>query len=135
MKKYDLAVLLHPDLEIDLEASLKRLDDILAELKAAIKQRDEWGKRKLAYKIAKQNYAIYVFYQLECDPAKVARLDTLLGLNDEVLRYLITQPEPPETDAKATKDKDKASPKPTASKLGGEKKKASPAKAAPSNDG
>lgn len=89
MNKYELAVLLHPDLEIDLEAPLARLDKLLAGVKAKVSKRDDWGKRKLAYPINKQSFAVYVFYRLEMSPAKVADLERGLRLNEEVMRFLV----------------------------------------------
>lgn len=89
MKKYELAVMLHPDLEIDLEAPLARLDELLSSIDAKVTKRDEWGKRRLAYKIAGQDFAVYVFYRLEADPSKMADLERGLRLNEEVLRYLV----------------------------------------------
>lgn len=89
MNRYELAVLLHPDLEIDLEAPLARLDELLAGVKAKVSRRDDWGKRKLAYPINNQSFAVYVFYRLELDPAKVADLERGLRLNEEVIRFLV----------------------------------------------
>lgn len=89
MNKYELAVLLHPDLEIDLEAPLKRLDEALSSVDAKVGKRDNWGKRKLAYTIDGQDFAVYLFYVVEVDPSKISELETALRLNDEVLRYLV----------------------------------------------
>lgn len=93
MRKYELVVLLHPDLEIDLAAPIKRCEDILIEVGAKNLKREDWGKRKLAYQITRQHYAIYIFFRFELQPAKLSRLDTLLRLNGEVLRYLVVQQE------------------------------------------
>lgn len=89
MRQYELALMLHPDLEIDLDAPLKRLDDTLKSVGAEVEKRDDWGKRKLAYRVKGQDFAIYLFYVLSMQPEKVSELESALRLNDEVLRHLI----------------------------------------------
>ncbi len=91
MNKYEVAVVLHPDLEIDMEAPLKRLDDMFKEHKAAVIKRDEWGKRKLAYAINRQNFGVYVFYIVEINPDAVSEIEHSLKLNEEVIRHLIIE--------------------------------------------
>ena len=113
MKQYEVAVLLHPDLEIDLKPPLERLDGMFAELKGKVVKRDEWGKRKLAYPINKQTFAIYYFYLVELDPKEVDELDQALRLNDEVLRHMVVVYEPPTED---DRDEEKSSEKEDASK-------------------
>lgn len=89
MGTYEVAVVLHPDLEIDLEAPMSRVEEVLSNAGATIKNRDEWGKRKLAYPIAGQTFGIYVFYVVEMDGDKVADIRHALQLNEEVIRHLV----------------------------------------------
>lgn len=108
MKQYEVAVLLHPDLEIDLKPPLERLDGMFADLKAKVVKCDEWGKRKLAYPIKKQTFAIYYFYLIELDPKEVEELEQALRLNDEVLRHMVVVYEPPvEDESDETKSREK----------------------------
>ncbi len=89
MRKYEIAVVLHPDLEIDLETTLEKIEAILTKNGGKISKKDNWGKRKLAYKINKQDWGIYVFYQVDTDPAQVAKINQTLRITEEVMRYLI----------------------------------------------
>lgn len=89
MRKYEIAVVLHPDLEIDLEATLKKVEAILTKDSAKITKKDNWGKRKLAYKIRKQDWGIYVFYQVEVEPGRITKLNQALRITEEIMRYLI----------------------------------------------
>ena len=61
MPEYELAVLLHPDLEIDQAKPLSKIEQLISSGDGTIVARDDWGKRKLAYPIKKQQYAIYYF--------------------------------------------------------------------------
>lgn len=99
MREYEVAVILHPDLEIDLEAPLERLNELFERLGARVIKRDDWGKRKLAYPIDRQTFGVYVFYRIECEPDKTTELERNLGLMEEVVRHLlITYEAPVETE-------------------------------------
>lgn len=89
MRKYEIAVVLHPDLEIDLESTLEKIETILTKNGGKITKKDNWGKRKLAYKINKQDWGIYVFYQVDTNPDQVAKINQTLRITEEVMRYLI----------------------------------------------
>lgn len=89
MRKYEIAVVLHPDLEIDLESTLEKIEAILTKNGGKITKKDNWGKRKLAYKINKQDWGIYVFYQIDTEPEQVTKINQTLRITEEVMRYLI----------------------------------------------
>lgn len=89
MRHYEVALVLHPDLEIDIENVLKKIEKILTDLGAKIYKKDNWGKKKLAYKINKQDWGIYVFYEIEIDPAKTRDVNNRLRITEEVIRFLI----------------------------------------------
>lgn len=89
MRNYEIAVVLHPDLEIDLEATIAKIEKILSKNNAKIVKKDNWGKRKLAYKINKQDWGIYVFYQVQVEPSLVTKINQSLRITEEVMRYLI----------------------------------------------
>lgn len=89
MRNYEIAVVLHPDLEIDLATTLEKIEAIITKNGGKITKKDNWGKRKLAYKIKKQDWGIYVFYTVEIDPTKINRINQSLRITEEAMRYLI----------------------------------------------
>lgn len=89
MRLYEIAVVLHPDLEIDLDSASAKVEKIISAAKGKIVKKDNWGKRKLAYKIKKQDWGIYIFYQVELEPTAVAKIDSSLRITEEVMRYLV----------------------------------------------
>ncbi len=93
MDKYELAVLFHPDLEIDLEKATKQVEKLGDAAGGKITATDNWGKRKLAYKIAGHEHAVYVFYTLELPAQGVRTLNDALNITGEVIRHLITKPD------------------------------------------
>lgn len=93
MNQYEIAILYDPDLEVDLEKATSRVEKILTDNGAKITKTDNWGKRKLAYAIKKHEMAIYVFYTVDMPGTNVAKLESILNITDEVIRFLITKPD------------------------------------------
>jgi small subunit ribosomal protein S6 len=93
MAQYEIAVLYHPDLEVDLSKAEEKVTKIISGAGGKITNTDNWGKRKLAYNIKKQEHAIYVFYTVEMPSEGVKQIETTLNITDEVIRYLITKPD------------------------------------------
>ena len=93
MNQYEIAVLYHPDLEVDLSKAEDRVTKIFTDNGGKITGTDNWGKRKLAYNIKGNEHAIYVFYTVELPPASVQKIESTLNITDEVIRFLITKPD------------------------------------------
>lgn len=93
MDSYELAVLFHPDLEIDLEKATAQIEKLVKDAGGKIVETDNWGKRKMAYKIAGHEHAVYVFYTIELPGTGVNQLNNALNITDEVIRFLITKPD------------------------------------------
>ena len=74
MNKYELALVLSPALE---------------RFGAKIEKVDDWGKRKLAYEIAKVNEGFYSFTTFEAPAAAPAEIEARMRIMENVLRYLI----------------------------------------------
>lgn len=93
MNQYEIAVLFDPQLEVDLSKATAKVEKIIADNGGKIVKTDNWGKKKLAYKIAKHDSAIYVFYTVEMPGLGVQKVESTLNITDEVIRYLITRPD------------------------------------------
>jgi small subunit ribosomal protein S6 len=93
LNQYEIAVLFDPQLEIDLSKAEAKIGKIITENKGKITNTDNWGKKKLAYKIDKHDNAIYVFYTVELPGENVANVEKTLNITDEVIRFLITRPD------------------------------------------
>lgn len=93
MNQYEIAVLYHPDLEIDLDKATSRVEKIFKDNGGKVVAQDNWGKRKLAYPIKKNEHAVYVFYTVELPSEGVRKVESTLNITDEVIRFLITKPD------------------------------------------
>jgi small subunit ribosomal protein S6 len=89
MKDYELTVLIHPDLEVDIDTPLAKVRDIIKNAGGTITVEDNWGKKKLMYTIKKQDFAVYVYMQVALPPEALLKISNTLNITDEVLRYLL----------------------------------------------
>jgi len=93
MNQYEIAVLYHPDLEVDLSKAEDKVKKIIADNGGEVTATDNWGKRKLAYNIKGNEHAVYVFYTAQIPPTGVMKIESTLNITDEVIRFLITKPD------------------------------------------
>ncbi len=89
MKEYELTVLIHPDLEADLETPLTKVRDIIKNAGGTIAREDNWGKKKLAYPIKREDFAVYVYMDVELPADAPLKISNTFNITDEVLRYLL----------------------------------------------
>ena len=89
MKEYELTVLIHPDLESDIETPLAKVRDIIKSADGEIVSEDNWGKKKLAYKINREDFAVYVYMDVKLPATAPLKISNTFNITDEVLRYLL----------------------------------------------
>ncbi|MFR9753898.1 30S ribosomal protein S6 [Nocardia sp. 004] len=87
MRHYEVMVILDPSLDERIVGpSLDNLLSVVRTDGGKIDKVDIWGRRRLAYEIAKHAEGIYAVVDLTAEPATVSELDRQLGLNESVLR-------------------------------------------------
>ncbi len=91
MSQYEIAVLFHPDLEADLEKGTKKVEKLFTDNGGKVEKTDNWGKKKMAYTIAGVDQAVYIFYTVELPAEAVRKVEGVLNITDEVIRYLISK--------------------------------------------
>ena len=89
MKVYELTVLIHPDLEMNLEPALKKVEKLVSDNGGKIVKTTEDGKKRLAYAIKGVEYAIYYFYDVELPADAPRKISEAMNITDEVIRYLL----------------------------------------------
>lgn len=91
MKDYELTVLIHPDLESDLEKALDKVRNLVTANGGEITKEDNWGKKKLAYSIKGESFAVYVAMDVKLPATAPLKISNTLNITDEVLRYLLVK--------------------------------------------
>ena len=89
MKEYELTVLIHPDLEADIETPLAKIRDIIKTAGGEITTEDNWGKKKLASKINKEDFAVYVYFDVKLPADAPLKISNIFNITEEVIRYLL----------------------------------------------
>jgi small subunit ribosomal protein S6 len=89
MKEYELTVLIHPDLEVDLETPLAKVRDIITSSGGEIISEDNWGKKKLAYRIKREDFAVYVYMDVKLPADAPLKISSTFNITEEILRYLL----------------------------------------------
>ena len=94
MRHYELMVILDPDLEERTVApSLDKFLNVIRQGGGSVEKVDIWGRRRMAYEIAKKPDGIYAVLEMNCEPAAVKELDRQLNLNEAVLRTKVIRPD------------------------------------------
>ena len=75
----------------DVAALLTQLGENLKTLGVDVTKIDNWGKRRLAYDIAKQREGTYAVYEASAEPSMVKEFERQLKLNENILRFLSTR--------------------------------------------
>jgi small subunit ribosomal protein S6 len=94
VKEYELTVLIHPDLEADLETPLAKVREIITSAGGVIAREDNWGKKKLAYAINREEFAVYVYMDVELPADAPLKISNTFNITEEVLRYLLVKVDP-----------------------------------------
>ena len=89
MKNYELTVLIHPDLEMNLDTATNKIKDLIEKNGGKITKEENDGKKRLAYTIQGQDFAVYYYYELELPTEAPAKIEATLNITDEVLRHLL----------------------------------------------
>jgi small subunit ribosomal protein S6 len=94
MRRYELMVILDPDLEEKTIApSLDQFLGVIRQDGGSVEKVDVWGRRRLAYEIKHKVEGIYAVLDVTAPPASVKELDRQLNLNEAVLRTKVLRPD------------------------------------------
>lgn len=91
MKEYELTVLIHPDLEADMEKPATIVRKLITNNGGEIVSEDNWGKKKLAYTIKGESYGVYMLFDVKLPAEAPLKISNTLNITDEVLRYLLVK--------------------------------------------
>ncbi|MEG0857563.1 MAG: 30S ribosomal protein S6 [Terrisporobacter sp.] len=94
MRKYEVIFILHPSLDEDaVKANIEKFKGVVENGGGTIENVDFWGKRKLAYEIAKVNDGYYTLMHFNANPELPKELDRIFRITDGVLRHIIIKQE------------------------------------------
>lgn len=112
---YELLFIIHPDLEGSVEKITDRVRGYIEKRDGKINYEEDWGKRKLAYEIKKNDVGIYVLWFFSAPKKSISKIEKDLRLTEEVIRFILvgitetkkkTKPKSKKTTEKETEPKE-----------------------------
>ena len=94
MRKYETIFILHPSLDEEaVKANIEKFKGVIENGGGTIENVDFWGKRKLAYEIAKVNEGFYALINFEANTELPKELDRVFRITDGVIRHIVVKQE------------------------------------------
>ena len=91
MKEYELSVLFHPDLEMNLDPALDKVKKLIEQTGGKITKEENEGKKRLNYSINGQEFAVYYYFNVSLPADAPGKITSTLNITDEVLRFLLVR--------------------------------------------
>ncbi|HET8883629.1 MAG TPA: 30S ribosomal protein S6 [Solimonas sp.] len=89
MRHYEVVVMVHPDQSEQVPAMTERYRNMIQAGGGTVHRLEDWGRRQLAYPIAKAHKAHYVLMNIEINDETLAELENAFKFNDAVIRKLV----------------------------------------------
>lgn len=89
MRHYEIVFLVHPDQSEQVPAMIERYRGIITAGGGAVHRVEDWGRRQLAFPIAKVHKAHYVLMNVETDKKTLDELTGSFRFSDAVIRHLV----------------------------------------------
>jgi small subunit ribosomal protein S6 len=92
VRDYELMYIVRPELDDEaLRTTTESVDTLIRGLGGTVGKTTMWGKRRLAYEVARLRDGHYVITLLQLDGARVADLERALQIHDTVFRHLLVR--------------------------------------------
>jgi small subunit ribosomal protein S6 len=91
MRRYELMLLLRPDLDDDkLQAAVEKVTRAIVNGGGSLTKVSPWGKRRLAYDIQHFREASYFLIHFDIEPSAVREIERGMLISEEIVRHLVT---------------------------------------------
>ena len=91
MNKYETIIILNSNLEEEAtESVITKVTDLIAN-HGTVESTEEWGKKKLAYPIKKQNEGYYVLINFSSNPDFIDELERVYNITDEIIKHIVVK--------------------------------------------
>jgi small subunit ribosomal protein S6 len=89
VRHYEIVFLVHPDQSEQVPAMIERYRGIITADGGAVHRVEDWGRRQLAFPIAKVHKAHYVLMNIEASKKALEELTGAFRFSDAVIRNLV----------------------------------------------
>lgn len=91
MRHYEVVIMVHRDHSDQVPGMIERYRSLIDRGDGHIHRVEDWGRRQLAYPVAKIHKAHYVLMNIEVTNGTLAELESAFRFNDAVIRNLIVR--------------------------------------------
>ncbi len=98
MRHYEIVLMVHPDQSEQVDGMVNRYRASIEREGGKVHRFEDWGRRQLAYPIAKVHKAHYVLLNIEVSQDGLAELESAFRFNDAILRNMILVRKGPESE-------------------------------------
>ena len=92
MRSYQSVLILKPDIdEARVAEALEKIGEFIKSNGGASLRIENWGKKRLAYRVKKNRFGIYLNLYHTLESAKVVELETKYKLYDLVIKYMVVR--------------------------------------------
>jgi len=89
MRNYEIIFIVRPDVtEEDVDKLIAQMEGVVAGTKGKLEKVEKMGRRRLAYRVAKQREGIYVLFRLQGAGDTVKEFERRLKVMDTVIKYM-----------------------------------------------
>jgi len=96
MRHYEVVFLVHPDQSDQVPGMIERYHAMIERGNGVIHRTEDWGRRQLAFPVAKVHKAHYILMNIEVDQSVYDELQSAFRFNDAVIRSLVIRRQRPE---------------------------------------
>ena len=97
MRHYEVVFLVHPDQSDQVPGMIERYHAMIDRGEGVVHRTEDWGRRQLAFPIAKIHKAHYIMFNIEVNQTTLDELESAFRFNDAVIRSLVIRRDGPET--------------------------------------
>lgn len=91
VRKYETIFIIDHEIgEENVKALVEKFKNLI-ETSAQLESIDEWGKRRLAYKVNDRNEGYYVLADFSADPEFPRELERVFKITDGIMKYIIVK--------------------------------------------
>ena len=91
MNNYETIIIVNSNLEeATIKSTIEKVTDLIAK-NGKVESTEEWGKKRLAYPIKKQNEGYYVLVNFSSNPDFIDELERVYGITDEIIKHIVVK--------------------------------------------
>ena len=95
MRHYEIVFLVHPDQIDQVPGVVERYHAMIERGNDTVHRSQDWGRRQLAFPIAKIHKAHYIMFNVEINQETLDELESAFRFNDAVIRSLVIRRKAP----------------------------------------